>query len=103
MHTIQFVEEALLDIESIILWYEEKRMGLSFDFELCLEVGLAEISRNPKAFQKRYKEVKILFISRFPYGIHYIFKDNTIIVIRSISYFSISKKLEKQKIINPQS
>lgn len=81
MHTIQFVEEALLDIESIILWYEEKRMGLSFDFELCLEVGIAEISRNPKAFQKRYKEVKILFISRFPYGIHYIFKDNTIIVI----------------------
>jgi len=81
MRTIQFIEEALFDIESIILWYEEKRIGLSFDFELCLEVGLNEIYRNPKAFQKKYKEVKILFISRFPYGIHYIFKDNAIIVI----------------------
>jgi len=81
MYEIQFVREALFDIESIIVWYEEQRVGLSHDFELCLEVGLDEISRNPQLFQKKYKEIKIRFISRFPYGIHYLTKKNKIIII----------------------
>ena len=72
MYKIKFTQEALFDIEAIVLWYEEQRLGLSYDFELCLEVGISEILRNPEAFQKRYKQIKIRFISRFPYGIHYI-------------------------------
>ena len=81
MYTISFTKEALYDIEYIVLWYEEQRVGLSFDFELCLEAGLAEVVRNPENFQKRYKKVQIRFISRFPYGIHYVVKENTIVII----------------------
>lgn len=81
MHKIQFTKEALFDIETVVLWYEEQRTGLSYDFELCLEAGIEEILRNPEAFQKRYKQIKIRFISRFPYGIHYIFIENQITVI----------------------
>lgn len=54
MKQIQFSKEALFDIEEIIFWYEDQREGLSFDFELCLEVGINEIQRTPSAFQKRY-------------------------------------------------
>lgn len=81
MHKIHFVKEALFDVEDIIFWYEEQRIGLSYDFELCLEAGVEEISRNPDAFQKKYKNIKIRFISRFPYGIHYRFDKDEIIVI----------------------
>ncbi|WP_298141077.1 type II toxin-antitoxin system RelE/ParE family toxin [Flavobacterium sp.] len=81
MKQIQFTKEALFDIEEIILWYEEQREGLSFDFELCLEVGINEIQRTPSAFQKKYKEVKIRFINRFPYGIHYIINNDIIIIV----------------------
>ena len=81
MYRIQFTKEALFDIEDIVLWYEEQRLGLSYDFELCLEAGIEEVLRNPEAFQKRHKEVKIRFISRFPYGIHYVFIENQITVI----------------------
>ena len=81
MYKLQFNQESLFDIEDIVLWYELKRAGLSYDFELCLEAGIDEISRNPESYQKRYKEVKIKIISRFPYGIHYIFTQNDIIVI----------------------
>lgn len=81
MYKIQFTKEALFDIESIVLWYEEQRVGLSYDFELCLEVGIEEVLRNPDAFQKRYKQVKMKFISRFPYGIHYVLNENEITVI----------------------
>lgn len=81
MYKIHFVKEALFDIEDIVLWYEEQRIGLSYDFELCLEAGIDVILRNPEAFQKKYKKIKIKFISRFPYGIHYKFEKNEIIVI----------------------
>ena len=81
MNKIYFTNEALFDIEAVVLWYEEQRIGLSYDFELCLEARIEEVLRNPEAFQKRYKQVKIKFISRFPYGIHYIFIENEITVI----------------------
>jgi plasmid stabilization system protein ParE len=81
MKFIQFTKEALFDIEEITLWYEDQREGLSFDFELCLEVGINEIQRTPSAFQKRYKQVKIRFINRFPFGIHYIVNDEIITII----------------------
>lgn len=81
MHKIQFTKETLFDIEAAVLWYEEQRLGLSYDFELCLEAGIEEVSRNPEAFQKRYKNIKIRFISRFPYGIHYLLIENEITVI----------------------
>lgn len=81
MPKIHFIKEALLDVEDIVLWYEEQRLGLSYDFELCLEVGVEEILRNPNAFQKKYKNIKVRFISRFPYGIHYRFEKDEIIII----------------------
>lgn len=81
MYKIHFVKEALFDIEDIVLWYEEQRIGLSYDFELCLEAGVEAILRNPDAFQKKYRNIKIRFISRFPYGIHYRFEKNEIVVI----------------------
>ena len=81
MNKIHFIKEALFDIEAIVLWYEEQRLGLSYDFELCLEAGIEEVLRDPEAFQKRYKQVKIRFISRFPFGIHYIIIENQITII----------------------
>ncbi len=47
MRDIQFTKEALFDIEAAVLWYEEQRTGLSYDFELCLEAGIDAILRNP--------------------------------------------------------
>ena len=91
MYTISFTKEALYDIEYIVLWYEEQRVGLSFDFELCLEAGLAEVVRNPENFQKRYKKVQIRFISRFPNGIYYVVKENTIVII-AVFHTSLSPK-----------
>ena len=81
MGQLYFINEAVLDVEEIIIWYEKQRVGLSYDFELCLEAGINEISRLPSSFQKRYKIVKIKFISRFPYGIHYIVKEKQIVII----------------------
>jgi hypothetical protein len=81
MHKVSFTKEALFDVEHLVLWYEGQRIGLSYDFELCLEAGVAEVSRDPNNFQKRYKGVHVRFIPRFPYGIHYVVKENAIVII----------------------
>lgn len=81
MYKLHFVKEALFDIEDIVLWYEEQRIGLSYDFELCLEAGIDSISRNPDLFQKKYKNIRMHFISRFPYGIHYRVEKDHIMII----------------------
>ena len=57
MPQISFTKEALLDTGDIILWYKEQRMVLSYDFELCLDVGLAEVYRNLNNRQTQYKYV----------------------------------------------
>jgi plasmid stabilization system protein ParE len=69
-------DEAALDIIDAFVWYEMQREGLGKDFELCIEAGLNRISRNPKNFQKKYKIVRVHFIERFPFGLHYIEEKN---------------------------
>lgn len=39
MNKIHFTQEALFDIEEVVLWYEEQRIGLSYDFELTHFLG----------------------------------------------------------------
>jgi len=90
---VEFSDEAYLDIEDIVLWYESIRKGLSLDFESCLENGVNEIVQNPDACQKRYSYVRIRFIKRFPFGIHYYLSDEKTIRIIGIVHTSRSPKV----------
>ncbi|ASO08383.1 MULTISPECIES: type II toxin-antitoxin system RelE/ParE family toxin [Flavobacteriaceae] len=80
-YRFQILEAADHDIAEAILQYEKVRKGLSVDFELCLEEGYADILNTPLGYQVRYREVRIKFIRRFPYGIHYMVEDDMITVI----------------------
>jgi hypothetical protein len=47
-----FISEAAFnDINEAGKWYEKHRLGLSLDFELCLEGGFEDIRNNPTGFQ----------------------------------------------------
>jgi len=81
MNSIQFTKESFFDLLDIVTWYEDQRKGLSHDFELCLEVAISEIQRAPSGYQKRYKNVMIKFINRFPYGVHYFIHENIITIL----------------------
>jgi len=81
MYQLLISDESRLDILDAFSWYESRRPGLGKDFELCLEAGLSQIKRNPLLFQKRYKNLRIYFIDRFPYGIHYLIEENTVKVL----------------------
>jgi len=81
MYQLLISDESRLDILDAFSWYESRRPGLGKDFELCLEAGLSQLKRDPLLFQKRYKNLRIYFIDRFPYGIHYLIEADTIKVL----------------------
>ena len=80
-YNLILLDAADADIADAIEHYELVSAGLSIDFELCLEEGYADILKSPTGYQTRYSSVRIKFIRRFPYGIHYIIEGNLIIVL----------------------
>ena len=79
-HKVIIKPGAELDIIEAVEWYEEGKVGLSLDFLEQLDKELDRISKNPEHFQKRYRNIKIVFTKRFPYGIHYTLENDILYV-----------------------
>ena len=73
-------EEAELDIVEYFKFYEDKRIGLGHDFLLCIEEALDKLIRNPLIYRKIHKNLRRIWIRRFPYRIFYLVRDDQIIV-----------------------
>ncbi len=74
-------DQAFFDISEAGKWYDQQRAGLSVDFELCLEAGFEDIQSWPEGYQLKYREVRVRYIKRFPYGIHYLLEEDVIYVL----------------------
>ena len=70
--------ELVDDLEEIFLWYEEQSEGLSLDLEEEFYRRLNDIQNNPFGFQIRYASIRIAWLKRFPYGIHFYCEGNCI-------------------------
>src|SRR5690606_7134807 len=81
-------DAARLDIIEAFDWYNEISSHLADSLETNIEASLNTIQHNPNLFQKRYKKIRIHFIKRFPYGIHYFLEGTT---IRVIGFFHTSR------------
>jgi len=70
---------AELDITEALDWYEE---NTELSPELLTEIDevLTRIETNPDNFQKRYKDIRIVFTDRFRYGVHYTVEDKIVYV-----------------------
>ena len=73
--------EAEADLDEAYRWYERQREGLGNDFLLCVEEGIAKIKHTPQLYPIVYKNIHRLLIRRFPYGIFYITKESSIILL----------------------
>ncbi len=85
-------EKAEQQATEAYIWYEERLAGLGDEFLLSLDVCLNSIEKNPNIFQKKYKNVRMGMVERFPYGVYYI-TEKTVIIIIGILHFSRSNKL----------
>jgi plasmid stabilization system protein ParE len=59
------------NLKEVALWYNSKQKNLGKVFLKEVNVTVGYICQNPLLFQIRYDSIRIAFLDKFPYGIHY--------------------------------
>lgn len=76
--------EAERDIEDAAQWYESQRQGLGHEFVDSVESTLDRIRENPSAYPVVHRNSRRALIQKFPFGIHYVISENTVVVFAVI-------------------
>ena len=80
-HTLDISEAAEKDLRDAFLWYEKESPGLGDKFEKQIDSAIQYIQKNPLKVQVKYKDVRVDFIKKFPFGIHFTVSEKIITVI----------------------
>jgi plasmid stabilization system protein ParE len=72
--------EAELDIQDAFEWYEAQASGLGSEFVRAVDTCLSGIGRNLLAYPIIYKQARRALVRRFPYGILYVFDQDTVTI-----------------------
>jgi plasmid stabilization system protein ParE len=73
--------EAEFDIQDAFEWYEAQIPGLGSEFVRAIDACLASIGLTPLAYPLIYQQARRALLQRFPYGIVYMFEQETIFVV----------------------
>ncbi|NML59053.1 type II toxin-antitoxin system RelE/ParE family toxin [Chryseobacterium cheonjiense] len=84
------------DLKEINEWYKKinKELWNNFTNEFRLKINL--IKENPLSFELKYNNIRLVFLNKFPYGIHYSY-DAEENIIEIYSVFHTSRDPEKWK------
>ena len=74
-------ERAQNDLRSVFRWYESHRQGLGEAFLAAVQKRLEAIATFPNAHRVVYRRVRRAVVSRFPYLIFYVAKDDRVDVL----------------------
>lgn len=76
--------EAEDDLKEAFSWYEDKRIGLGYDFLLQVDAVINFINGNPEIHPIEYKGTRKHLIKKFPYKIIYLVEKEKIIILAVI-------------------
>jgi plasmid stabilization system protein ParE len=79
---IEFSDEARLDLHEARGYYSTISDELLIKLDTSMIEGIERLEKNPENFQKRYRDLKIIFTKVFHYGIHYLVIDETVYIQR---------------------
>lgn len=79
---IKLSDESRLDLREANNYYLSISKSLNAKFNLEISEAIDIIAINPEHFQKRYRNIKIVFTKTFPFGTHYLVEENTIYIQR---------------------
>jgi plasmid stabilization system protein ParE len=74
--------EAEADLEDIQDYYNKISPQITTNFFTEFFETITFIEQEPKLFQIRYRGIRIAPLYRFPYGIHYLEKENEVVIFR---------------------
>lgn len=72
------------DIQHIVDYYDRIRSHIADTFLENLYAEFDVIVENPNLFQKKYRNTRVRYLKKFPYGIHYIVQEETIEILAVI-------------------
>lgn len=74
-------EAAESDIQDSFFWYKYRSESLAQLFIQHLDEVLQILLKNPNQFQERAKGLRVGFLRKFPFGVHYIIENKRVLVI----------------------
>jgi len=74
-------EAAEADIIEAFGFYKRENNAVTAGFKRAITDAVKHIRKYPLAFQIRYEDVRILFVEKFPFGIHFIIRKNEILIL----------------------
>lgn len=94
---LSIADAALEDIRQAYLWYEEEKPGLGKILEDYLSKAIEDIKKNPLKIQKRYNSIRVYFLRKFPFGIHFSIEQKEILILAVFHTSKDPQKWNKQK------
>ncbi|MGB0918446.1 MAG: type II toxin-antitoxin system RelE/ParE family toxin [Flavobacteriales bacterium] len=80
-YKLHFTQAAKYDSKKAHKWYEEIRKGLGDRFRKELTSATNHLRQDPSSIQTRYRDVRIIFLKVFPYGVHYRIVENQVHIL----------------------
>lgn len=79
--TLILTPQAERDFDDAHDWYERQNAGLGKEFARCVDVKLTSVLRSAQKHQIVYKKiVRRALVSRFPFSIYFVDREETVIV-----------------------
>lgn len=69
------------DLRKAYLWYKDKELELARDFVTQTDNNISAIHQKPFHSQIKYKNIRVRYLDRFPYGFHYQVSESHILII----------------------
>lgn len=88
-YEVVIVEDARRDIFTAHAWYLEQSIKAADSFAKSVSSSIQRIAKNPYQTQIRYGQIRIAFLKRFPFGIHYTVEEKSIMIL---AVFHTSRK-----------
>jgi len=74
-------KDAEADIAEGFHWYEQHRAGLGYEFLTELATSFTNVQTDPKRFPKIFKHLRRALVERFPYGVFFIAKPQSVVIV----------------------
>lgn len=81
MYTLHVRLLARQDIQEIVDYYDLKASHVTIVFLEILFKELEIIQETPELFERKYRKTRVRYLQGFPFGVHYIIRENTVEVL----------------------
>lgn len=85
-YSIIVSEEAIINIEDALNYYNTVANHVTKDFYKDLESTVESLERHALKYQIRYRDIRIAHLLKFPYGIHYLVNRNEVIILKILHH-----------------